>query len=81
MVTLKQNISDILIQTCFIRRVEDLDAYDKQDLAKNNEPLLLDHFANENYFAADLHEGGIAVLAHDDDKENDNDDGNTGEIQ
>ena len=39
---------------------------DRQDLAENYEPLFVDRFSNKNYFAATLHEGGIAGVAQDD---------------
>ena len=38
---------------------------DGRDLSDGDEPLFVDHFANENYFSAALHEGGIAEVAQD----------------
>ena len=46
---------------------------DRRYLAGRNETLFVDRFDNENYFAADLHEGGITVLAHDDNINTDED--------
>ena len=50
---------------------------DIQDLADSNEPLFVDRCFNENYFTANLHEGGITGVARDkDDQDDDNDNDN-----
>ena len=48
--------------------VESLAVRNKRYLADGDEPLLVDKFANNNYFYAALHKGGIPGVAHEDDK-------------
>ena len=51
---------------------------DGWDLADGNEPMFIDRFTNNNYFAAGLHEHGITGVAQDnDDKDNDNENDNS----
>ena len=64
-VTRKQKIKEILMPTWVIQRVESLTMRDRQDLDGRNESLLVDRSANENYFSAVLHEGGITGLDQD----------------
>ena len=40
--------------------------WDGWDISDGNELLFVERFANENYFAAALHEGGIAGVVQDD---------------
>ena len=50
-----------------IQRIEAPAVHDGQDLSDSDEPLLVDHFANDNDFFAALHEGGITGVAQDSD--------------
>ena len=68
--------------TWVIQRVEALAMCDGRDISDGNEPLFIEHFTNENYFSASLHQGGIAGVSQDRDKQdddNDDDDRNTNE--
>ena len=53
---------------------------DRWDLADGDEPLFVYRFANENDFAATLHEGGIVVVAQDDDDQDDSNDDDSSNI-
>ena len=64
-----------------IQHVEDLAVLDGWDLANGDELLLVDRFDNNNYFFPDLHRSGIEGLAQEDDQDNDDENGNTDEIQ
>ena len=77
-VTRKHKIREIPMPTWVIQCVEALAVRDGRDISDGNEPLLVDHFSNENDFAADLHGGGIIGVAQDDyekdgDKDNSDD--------
>ena len=48
-----------------------------RDIAKDDEPLFVDRFSNNNDFSVALHEGGIKGVAQDDDDQNGNADRNT----
>ena len=77
-VTHKQKIRELPIPTWFTHHVEALDVRVGQDLANGNEPTFVNRFANNNDFAADPHEGGIAVVAQDDNEQDNNkDDGDS----
>ena len=65
MVTRKQKIREIPMPTWVIQRVEALAINDVWDLPKGYEPLFVDRFANDNDFAASLHEGGIEIVVYD----------------
>ena len=74
--TRNKKIREMTIPTWVIQCVEALVMCDRWDLAGSNEPLFFDRFANQNYFSAALHEGGITGVAQDDnDKYDDNEDG------
>ena len=79
MVTRKQKIQEIPMPTWFIQRVEEFAINDGQDLSKGNEPLLIDNFANNNDFAATLHESGISGVVKDNNDQNNDDDSNADE--
>ena len=55
MVTRKQKILEIPMPNWVIQRVEALAIRNGHDLANGDEPLFVDRFSNENYFAAALH--------------------------
>ena len=60
-----------------IQHVEAISINGGQDIAKDDEPLFVDRFSNNNDFAAALHEGGIKGVVQDEDDQNDNSDSNT----
>ena len=64
------SISMGLVVTCKQKYqcVESLAVRNKRYLSDGDEPLLVDKFANNNYFYAALHTGVIPGVAHEDDK-------------
>ena len=78
----RQKIREIPMPTWIIQHVEAIAMHDGHFLSEDNKPLLNDRFAHKNDFATALHEGGITVVAQDNDKQdndNDNDNINTNE--
>ena len=74
----EQKIREIPMPTWDIQTVEVISMCDGQDISNGIEPLLIDHFSNENDFAAALHECSIAGLAQaGDGQDNDNEDDNS----
>ena len=70
------------IPTWSIQPVEALSISYGKNLANGDKPLFVDFFANENDFAAALHEGGITGVVKDEndqDENNDDDDSNMDE--
>ena len=60
------------MSTWVIQRVEALSMHDGRDLADRNEPMFVDQFSNENDFADSLRDGGIAGVAQDNHKQDNN---------
>ena len=72
--THKQKIWEISMPTCVIQIIETLTMRDRRDLDNGDELLFVDRFANENDFAATLHEGGITGVAQENNKKGDDND-------